>query len=98
MKDQFAEPIGNRVLLKLPPAKRKEVGGIVTLEQDLAYEQTGTVVAMGKGRIGKTGKRIPFEFKIGDEVIITKFAGTQVKLNGEQHLMLFGDDVVGIKE
>lgn len=98
MQASQTKPIGSRVLLKLPEQKRKEINGIVNLEKDLAYVNEGIVVAMGAGRIGKSGKRIPFDFKVGDNVIITKFAGTQVKLDGKEHLMLFGEDVVGLKE
>lgn len=91
-------PIGSRVLLRLPTQEKKDVKGLVNLEKDLAHVNEGTVVAMGAGQRGKNGKRIPFDFKIGDHVIVAKFAGTQVKMDRVDHLMVFSEDVVGVKE
>jgi chaperonin GroES len=89
-------PIAGRVLIKFPPNEKKEVNGLVQLEKDLGYENTGTVVAVGAGRIGKRGKRVPIECKPGDKVCLTKFAGVQVWFDGAPHLMCFEQDVLGV--
>lgn len=90
-------PIGGRVLLELPESKRTDNRGIVILEKDKAYANGGVVIAVGAGRIGKNGKRVSIEVKPGDKVYIAKFAGTQVKLDGIDHLMLFSEDVIGVQ-
>lgn len=96
MNNKNPQPIGSRVLIKLPPSVKKEVKGLIQLEVDHAYQQTGEVVSMGKGRIGKKGNRVPMDVNIGDKVYITKFAGIQIKFDGIEHLMVFHEDIVGV--
>lgn len=89
-------PIAGRVLIKLPPNEKKEVKGLVHLEQDLGYCQEGTVIAVGAGRMGKKGNRVPIECKIGQKVYITRFAGIQVMFDGQPCLMCFSEDVLAV--
>lgn len=96
MSEDKIIPIAGRVLIKFPPNEKKEVKGLVHLEQDLGYQNTGTVIAVGAGKIGKSGKRIPIECNIGDKVVLTKFSGIQVLFDGEPHLMCFSEDVLGV--
>ena len=86
-------PIGPRVLIKLD--KPKEVAGSIHLPQNaLERPYTGTVQAVGNGgRTKKTGTRIPVDVKVGDHVLLAKFSGTEVELNGETLLFVHVDDL-----
>ncbi len=91
-----AKPLGDRVIVK--PKAKEEVtkSGIVLPETTSERPQEGTVVAVGPGKVLEDGKTLPLEVKIGDSVLYAKYAGTEMKLDGEDYLILRESDVLAI--
>jgi len=92
------KPIGDRVLVK--PAKEEEAkkGGIIIPDTAKEKSQEGKVIAIGTGKIDDNGKKVPFNVKIGDRVLISKYGGTEIKIDGEEYQVLREDDILGIVE
>jgi chaperonin GroES len=90
------QPLGDRVLVQ--PIEEKEVkkGGIIIPDSAKEKPQEGKVIALGTGKIDDEGKKIPFTVKKGDIVLISKYGGTEVKLDGETFTLLREDDILGI--
>ena len=89
-------PIGDRVLVK--PLEEKEVkkGGIIIPDSAKEKPQEGEVVALGTGKLDESGKKVEFNVKKGDKVLISKYGGTEVKIDGESYQILREDDILGI--
>ncbi|HAW60606.1 MAG TPA: co-chaperone GroES [Actinobacteria bacterium] len=89
------KPLGDRVVVK--PGESEEVlkSGIVLPDTAKEKPQEGTVVAVGSGRY-EEGKKIPLEVKAGDKVIYSKYGGTEVKIEGEEYLILSERDILAI--
>ena len=92
------KPLGDRILLKRIEEEQKSKGGIVIPDSAKEKPQEGKVVAVGKGRMLEDGKIVPLEVKKGDRVLFGKYSGTEVKLLGEEHLIVREDDILGILE
>jgi chaperonin GroES len=90
------KPLGDRVLIR--PLEEKEVkqGDIIIPDTAKEKPQEGTVVAVGTGKLDDTGKKIEFNVKVGDKVLISKYGGTEIKIDGENHLIMREDDILGI--
>jgi chaperonin GroES len=90
------KPLGDRVLIR--PLEEKDVkkGGIIIPDTAKEKPQEGTVVAVGTGRLDDSGKKIEFNVKVGDKVLISKYGGTEIKIDGENHLIVREDDILGI--
>ena len=90
------KPLGDRVLVQ--PLDEKEVnkGGIIIPDTAKEKPQKGTVAAVGTGKLDDDGKKIEFTVKVGDKVLIPKYGGTEIKIEGEKYLILREDDVLGI--
>jgi len=90
------KPIGDRVLVK--PSKEEETkkGGIIIPDTAKEKPQEGKVVAVGTGKTDDHGKKIPFEVKVGDRVLVSKYGGTEVKIDGDEYQILREDDILGI--
>jgi len=88
------QPFGDRVVVK--PAEREEVsaGGILLPDTVQEKPQEGTIVAVGPGRIGDDGKRIAMESKVDDLVVYSKYAGSELKEEGEDYLILRESDIL----
>ena len=88
------KPLADRVVVK--PLKKDEVtkGGILIPDTAKERPQEGEVIAVGPGKLGDDGKRIAMELKKGDKVIYAKFAGAEVKLDGEEYLILRESDIL----
>jgi len=88
------KPFGDRVLVK--PMSEEEVtkGGIILPDTARERPQRGEIIAVGPGRLDEDGKRIAMEVKKGDKVIYSKYAGTEVKLNDEEYLILRESDIL----
>lgn len=91
-------PLGDRILVKTEEQKEKKVGGIIIPDTAKEKPQEGTVVSAGNGRVGKDGKVIPMEIKVGDKVLYGKYSGTEVKIDNIDYLIMSQDDVLGILE
>ena len=91
-------PLHDRILVKRVEEETKTKGGIIIPDTAKEKPIEGKVVAVGKGRIGEDGKTIPLEIKKGDRVLFGKYGGTEVKVDGEEYLIMREDDVLGIVE
>jgi chaperonin GroES len=91
-------PLGDRILLKRIEEEDKSKGGIIIPDTAKEKPQEGKVVAVGKGRLLEDGKLVPLEVKKGDRVLFGKYSGTEVKLVGEEHLIVREDDILGVIE
>ena len=91
-------PLGDRIVVK--PKEREELtrSGIVIPDTAKEKPQEGVVIAVGPGALDDDGKRIPMDVKLGDVVLYAKYAGTEFKLDGEEHLILKQTDVLAIVE
>ena len=92
------KPLGDRVLVE--PIEEKEVkkGGIIIPDSAKEKPQEGKVVALGTGKTDDNGKKVPFEVKVGDRVLVSKYGGTEVKINDKEYKLLSSDDILGIIE
>jgi chaperonin GroES len=92
------KPLGDRVLVE--PVEEKEVkkGGIIIPDTAKEKPTEGIVVALGTGKTDDSGKKVPFEVKKGDRVLVSKYGGTEVKLEGKEYKLLNADDILGIVE
>ena len=91
-------PLGDRVVVK--PLDREEVtkSGIVLPDTAKEKPQQGTVIAAGSGKTNDEGKRIPLDVTAGDTILFGKYSGTEIKLDGEDYLILREDEVLAIIE
>jgi chaperonin GroES len=89
-------PLGDRVVVK--PIQKEEVtkSGIVLPDTAKEKPQRGQVVAVGPGRLTDDGKRLPMEVKVGDEVLFAKYAGTELKIDDEEYLILSEKDILAV--
>lgn len=91
-------PLGDRILVKAEEPKEKKIGGIIIPDTAKEKPQEGTVIAAGNGRMGKDGKVIPMDVKVGDKVLYGKYSGTEVKIDNVAYLIMSQEDVLGILE
>ena len=89
-------PLGDRVLVE--PAEEKEVkkGGIIIPDSAKEKPTEGLVVALGTGKTDDNGKKVPFEVKKGDRVLVSKYGGTEIKLDGKEYKILNTDDILAV--
>jgi len=91
-------PLSDRILIKRVEPEHKMKGGIIIPDTAKEKPLEGKVVAVGAGRLDDNGKRIALEVKAGDRVLFGKYAGTEIKLDGEEHLILREEDILGVIE
>src|SRR3954470_12156090 len=89
-------PLGDRVLVKPLEAAETKKGGIIIPDSAKEKPQEGEVVALGTGKRDEDGKLVEFTVKKGDKVLISKYGGTEVKIDGESYLIMREDDILGI--
>ncbi|MCC5789728.1 MAG: co-chaperone GroES [Opitutales bacterium] len=90
------KPLGDRVLVRHLEEDEQVQGGIIIPDSAKEKPQEAEVVALGTGKKDEGGKAVDFEVKVGDRVIISKYGGTEVKLDGQKFLLLREDDILGI--
>ncbi len=90
------KPLLDRVLVKRVDAAEKVKGGIIIPDTAKEKPMEGKVIAVGAGRLDDDGKRIPMEVKSGDRILFGKYAGTEIKVNDEEHIILREDEILGI--
>ena len=88
------QPLDDRILVKRLEAEEKTVGGIVLPDTAKEKPQKGEVVAAGPGKMLDSGKRAQLSVKVGDEVLFGKYSGTEVKVSGEEYLIMRESDVL----
>jgi chaperonin GroES len=91
-------PLHDRVIVKRLAEERKTASGIVIPDTAAEKPDQGEVMAIGKGRILEDGKLRPLDVKVGDKILFGKYSGSEVKLNGEEHLIMREDDILGVIE
>ena len=89
-------PLHDRVLVRRVTEEEKTKGGIIIPDTAKEKPMEGKVVAVGAGRVEKDGTRIAPEVKVGDRVLFGKYAGTEIKIDDEEHVILREDEVLGI--
>jgi len=92
------KPLGDRIVIELVEKEEKTASGIVLPDSAKEKPQEGRVVAVGNGKVADNGERIALDVKEGDRVIFSKYAGTEVKYDGKEYLILRQDDVLAIVE
>jgi chaperonin GroES len=89
-------PLGDRVLVQPMEEQETKKGGIIIPDTAKEKPQEGKVVALGTGKVNDEGKKVDFTVKKGDKVLISKYGGTEIKIDGEQFLIMREDDILGI--
>ena len=89
-------PLRDRVLVRRIEATEERAGGIIVPDTAKEKPQQAEVVAVGSGRVLESGEKVPLTLKAGDKVLVGKWAGTDVKLDGEEYLILKEDEILGI--
>jgi len=93
------KPLGDRVIVEPVEKEEMTAGGIILPETAKEKPQQGTIVAVGPGRRDEEGKRIPMDVKVGDRVLFAKYAGTEVKLDGDEKIMVLKEsDILAVVE
>ncbi len=90
------KPLGDRVVIKLVEREEKTASGIVLPDTVKEKPQEGKIVAVGSGRVLENGEKVAVEVKEGDRVIYSKFAGSEVKVGGEEYLILAERDILAV--
>ncbi len=91
-------PLHDRVIVKRMEEQEKTKGGIIIPDTAKEKPIEGKVIAVGAGKVAENGKRIPLQVKEGDRVLFGKYSGTDIKIEGEDHLIMREDDIIAIVE
>jgi chaperonin GroES len=91
-------PLQDRILVKRVEEEEKTSGGIIIPDTAKEKPMEGKVVAVGKGKVSEDGKVMPLDVKKGDRILFGKYAGTEVRIEGEEHLIMREEDVLGVIE
>jgi len=97
-KAMKVRPLADRILVKREEADETVRGGIIIPDTAKEKPQQGKVIAVGPGRLDENGKRVPLEVKKGDRILMGKYAGTEVKIDGEEHIIMREEDVLAVIE
>ncbi len=89
-------PLQDRILVQRVQEETTTKGGIIIPDTAKEKPAEGKVIAVGNGKLGDDGKRIPLEIKAGDRILFGKYSGTEVKIEGEEFLIMREDDVLGV--
>jgi chaperonin GroES len=91
-------PLNDRVLVKRLEEEQKTAGGIIIPDTAKEKPAEGQVVAVGPGKLNNKGERVAIDLKAGDRVLFSKYGGTEVKIDGEDFLIMREDDILGVLE
>jgi chaperonin GroES len=89
-------PLHDRLLVKREDEGEEKIGGIIIPDTAKEKPQEGNVIALGTGKLDDNGKKVEFTVKKGDKVLISKYGGTEIKVDGESYLIMREDDILGI--
>jgi len=89
-------PLNDKILVLRVEEEEKTSGGIIIPDTAKEKPQEGKIVAVGPGKTNKKGERVPLEVKEGDKVLFAVYAGTEIKINGVEHLIMQEEDILGI--
>ena len=90
------KPLGDRLLVEPIEEKETKKGGIIIPDTAKEKPQEGVVIALGTGKTDDNGKKVPFEVKKGDRVLVSKYGGTEIKLDGKEYKIFGSDDLLAI--
>jgi chaperonin GroES len=90
------KPLGDRILVEPVEEKETKKGGIIIPDTAKEKPQEGIVRVLGTGKLDDNGKKVPFEVKAGDRVLVSKYGGTEIKLDGKEYKLLGSDDLLAI--
>lgn len=90
------KPLGDRVVLKVQKEEEQSIGGIVIASNAKEKPTTGEVIAVGNGRILDNGQRVEPEVKVGQSVVFDKYAGSEVKYEGKEYLVIRENDIIAV--
>jgi chaperonin GroES len=93
---ELLRPLGDRIVIELVESEEKTASGIVLPDSAKEKPQEGKVVAVGTGRVLENGERVALEVSVGDRIIFSKYAGTEVKYQGTEYLLLRESDVLAV--
>ena len=91
-------PLQDRVIVKRIEEEEKSKGGIIIPDTAKEKPQEGKVVAVGKGKLNEDGKITPLDVKVNDRVLFGKYAGTEINMDGQEHLIMREEDILGVIE
>lgn len=89
-------PLNDRILVKRMAGEEKSAGGIIIPDSAKEKPAEGQVVAVGPGKLNDKGERLAMDVKVGDNVLFSKYGGTDIKLDGEEYLIMREDDILGV--
>ncbi|MCG3184881.1 MAG: 10 kDa chaperonin [Planctomycetes bacterium] len=91
-------PLNDKVLIERAKAEEKTKGGIILPDSSKEKPKEGKIVAVGQGRITEQGERLPFQVKKGDRVLFKSYAGTDVKIDGKDYILMSEEEILAIVE
>jgi chaperonin GroES len=91
-------PLQDRIIVKRVEEESTTKGGIIIPDTAKEKPAEGEIVAVGNGKVGDDGKRVALEVKVGDRILFSKYGGTDVKISGDEYLIMREDDVLGVIE
>ena len=91
-------PLNDRILVKRLESETTTAGGIIIPDSAKEKPAEGEIVAVGVGKLNDKGERVALEVKVGDNVLFSKYGGTDVKIDGEEYLIMREDDILGVVE
>jgi chaperonin GroES len=91
-------PLQDRIIVKRVEEEEKTKGGIIIPDSAKEKPIEGKVIAVGNGKVMEDGKVRPLDVKAGDRILFSKYAGTEIKIDGEEHLIMREDDILGVIE
>jgi len=91
-------PLQDRVIVKRIEEEEKTKGGIIIPDTAKEKPQEGQVIAVGKGKVNDGGKITPLDVKVNDRILFGKYSGTEINVNGEEHLIMREEDILGVIE
>lgn len=89
-------PLHDRILVRRTAEEEKTAGGLFIPDTAKEKPQRGEIIACGKGRVTEDGKVLPLEVRAGDKVLFGKYSGTELKIDGQEYLMMREEDILGI--
>jgi len=90
------KPLNDRVIVTRVEKEQKTAGGIIIPDTAKEKPQEGKIVAAGPGKLDDNGNRIPLEVKKGDRILFSKYAGTEIKIDGVEHIFMKEDDILAV--
>ena len=91
-------PLQDRVIVQRVEEEQKTKGGIIIPDTAKEKPQEGKVIAVGKGKLNDNGKLIALDVKVGDRILFGKYSGTEIKMEGEEYLIMREEDILGVIE